>query len=168
MTDVKINNGIDLNITKPINKKINKFGNNKQKPRAIMKPKEKMLEDLKKQVSIAIDKVGGKYVKFDDVDHTEGLMVAGIIDNSIIDNISDRDKVCFAVMNRDKKMIYINNNEHFSVLQEIPSSLYVLNYLYTREPQTLYDYATDAFEKDKVTVFTKTCINIPKKKNNKK
>ena len=149
------------------NIKVNFNNNIKNKPK-IMKPSEKTFDELKKQVSNAIDKVGGKYVKFNDIEHTEGLMVAGIIENSLIDNISDKDKIYFAIMNRDKKIIYVNNNEHFSVLQNIPSSLYVLNYLYTHEPQTLYDYAEHAFQKDKVEVFTKNCIYIPKKKNNKK
>ena len=152
--DVKINNSIDLNVNKSV----------KQKFKGNKKINEKSLDDLKKQVSVAIDKVGGKYVKFDDIEHTEGLMVAGIIDESLVDNIPDKDKVCFAIMNRDKKIIYMNNNEHFSVLQDIPSSLYILNYLYMHEPDVLYDYAEQSFEKDKVTVFTKVCINVHKKK----
>lgn len=159
MEDVKINNGINLNINKPKPKqKVNKF---------VQRVKEKSLDELKQQVSNAINKVGGKYVKFDDIDHTEGLMIAGIIDDSVIDEISNKDKVCFAIMNRDKKIVYVNNNEHFSILQTLPSSLYILDYLYTHEPETLLDYAEAAFDKDKVNVFTKVCINIPKKKFNK-
>ena len=159
MPEVKINNGINLNVNKP-KPRVNKFV---QKPRIT-----KTLDELKKQVSNAIEKVGGKYVKFDDIDHTEGLMVAGILDESVVEDLPDMYKVCFAIMNRDKKIVYMNNNEHFSILQNIPSSLYVLDYLYTHEPETLLDYAEDAFERDKVNVFTKVCINIPKKKNNKK
>ena len=153
----------------PENFKINikQVKQHKQK-KGNMKNKEKTLDELKKQVITAIDKVGGKYVKFNDIEHTEGLMVGGILDNSLIDKISDKEKVYFAIMNRDKKIIYVNNNEHFSILQNIPSSLFILNYLYTHEPQTLYDYAETAFKKDKVELFTKNCIYVPKKKNNKK
>lgn len=157
MPEVKINNGINLNVNKP-KPKVNKF---------VQKTRSKSLDELKKQVSYAIDKVGGKFVKFDDIDHTEGLMVAGILDESAVEEMPDMYKVCFAIMNRDKKIVYMNNNEHFSILQNIPSSLYVLDYLYTHEPETLLDYANDAFERDKINVFTKVCINIPKKKNKK-
>ena len=95
-------------------------------------------------------------------------MVAGIIDESIVDEISDKDKVCFAIMNRDKKMVYINNNEHFSVLQDIPASLYILDYLYKHEPQTIYDYAEIGMEKDNVEVFTDIYVKIPKKQDKNK
>ena len=157
MSEVRITSGINLNVNKPTKHVA---------PKKIFR-NTKSLEDLKKQVKTAISKVGGKFVQFDNIDHTEGLMLAGIIDDTLDDN-TNQDKVCFAIMDRDKKVVYVNNNEHFSVLQNIPSSLYILNYLYTHEPETLLDYAEHAFDKDKVDLFTKICISIPKKKTNKK
>ena len=130
--------------------------------------KTKTLEDYKTQVSNVLNKLGGKYIKFDDIDHTEGLIIGGVINNSIIDDISDKDKVCFAVMNRDKKLVYINNNEHFSILQNIPSSLYVLDYLYKHEPNTLRDYAEVSLNNDNVELFTNIYINVPKKQHKSK
>ena len=166
MTDIKINSGINLNINKPKPKP--KMNNKPTVSKYVQKNRTKSLDEIKAQVNNTIEKLGGKYVKFDDIDHTEGLMVAGILDESLVEEQSNMDKVCFAIMNRDKKIVYINNNEHFSILQNIPSSLYILDYLYTHEPETLLNYAEAAFDDDKVNVFTKICINIPKKKFNKK
>ncbi len=153
MTKVIMNKGIDLNTKKTVR---NPFVKKQQKPVSE--------EDIKKQVSTAIEKVGGKYIKVDNIDHTEGLLVAGVLDKSEIEKTSPEDSVYFAVMNRDKKMVYINTKEHFSILKDIPASLYILNYLYTREPDTILAYAEHAFEKDKVDVFTKICIKVPEKK----
>ena len=156
-TVINFDRSINLNI----NKVKAKSNNKKKKMEKYNKPglkKERSVEDIKKQVSNAINKVGGKYVKFDNIDHTEGLMVCGVLFDSVLDDISNEKKVCFAVMNRDKKIVYISSNEHFSILSNVPASLYVLNYLNTREPDTLLSYAEDAFDKDKVNVFTNICI----------
>lgn len=157
MTAIKVYNSIDLNVNNKINKS------------SFKRPK-RTLDDYKEQVSKAIDKIGGRYVKFEDINHTEGLMVAGVIIDSELEKINDKDKVHFAIMNRDKKIVYINNNEHFNVLQDIPASLYILDYLYAHEPNTLRDYAESAFETDNAKVFTKICIrnmNNKQKKTNK-
>ncbi len=156
MAAIKVYETIDLNIDNKFLHKKSGFQRNK-----------KTLDDYKKQISSAINKIGGRYVKFDDVNHTEGLMVAGIIMDSEIEKLEPKEKVYFAIMNRDKHMVYINNNEHFNVLQDIPSSLYILDYLYKHEPEVLRDYAEHAFETDKVEVFTDICIKIPTKKINK-
>ena len=168
MTDIKIDTGISLNINNKRYQKVKINVNTRPKKQVFKKLVDKSLEEYKEQVTNVINKVGGKFIKFDDIEHTEGIMVAGIIDDSEVENISNKEKVCFAVMNKDKKIVYINNNEHFSILPNIPASLYVLNYLNMNEPDLLYALAENAFDKDKVKVFTKICIHNFKKRTNKK
>ena len=108
------------------------------------------------------EKVGGKYVHFDDINHTEGLLVAGVIDS--IDGDVSADNICFAVVDRDRNVQYVNNNEHFSVLREVPNNLSVLDYLYTRESKCIYDRVVSQMKSEGVEMFTKNYIYVPKSK----
>ena len=165
-----MNDGISININKPIILINEKVKRNKKKVKTYSNPvikKEKTLDEVKTQVSNALNKVGSRYVKFDNIDHTEGLMVCGVIFESEKD-LNNENKVCFAVMNSNKKIEYVSSKEHFSILSSVPSSLYVLNYLNTREPDTLKLYADTAFKKDKVNVFTKIYIRTKQNKGIKK
>lgn len=158
MTEVNIKGSIDLNVTrsKKVNNQRPSFKKDEHKAR--VKTDEEYIE----QLNVAMKKAGGRYVKFDNVDHTEGLMIAGVQTNN--------GKYMFAIVDRDRHIQLVGNNEHFSVIRGIPASLYVLDYLYHREPTTLHGMVTNTFDIDNTKLITKLYINIPKKtnKNNKK
>lgn len=139
MEEVKFNNSYE------IKKPVRPTGNFRKK-----KPEY----DFKANINNALERAGGKYVKFDDVDHTEGLLVGGVKKDG---------KHYFAVMNRDKVIKYVLPNEHFSILKNIPSSLYILDYVYKREGDYLYDLALSYFEQDKATIFSNCYIKRNKK-----
>ena len=78
MAEVNVNGSIDLNVNR------GKRVNNNQRPRFKKdehKPRVKTDEEYIAQLNAAMQKAGGRYVKFDNVDHTEGLMVAGVQSN---------------------------------------------------------------------------------------
>ena len=153
MTEVNVNRSIDLNVNR------GKRVNNNQRPRFKKdehKPRVKTDEEYIAQLNAAMQKAGGRYVKFDNVDHTEGLMVAGVQSND--------GKYMFAVVDRDRHVQLVGNNEHFSVIR------YVLDYLYHRESATLHEMVTNTFDIDNTKLITKLYINVHKKttKTNKK
>lgn len=155
MTEVNVNGSIDLNINR--GKKVNNIHK-----KDVRKPHIKKDEDYIAQLESAMQKAGGRYVKFDDIDHTEGLMIAGV---QTKDN-----KYMFAVMNRDRNVQFVGNNEHFSVIRNVPASLYVLDYVYHREPDTLLNLTNNIFTNDEIKLITKLYIKSVKKanKDNKK
>ena len=112
MTEVKLNGSIDLRI--PV-KKVNPVRKQVKKEPRVSMPRVRSVDEIKQSVTTALEKVGGKYVHFDDINHTEGLLVAGVIDS--IDGDVSADNICFAVVDRDRNVQYVNNNEHFAVLR---------------------------------------------------
>ena len=90
------------------------------------------------------------------------MLVAGVIDS--IDGVVSADNICFAVVDRDRNVQYVNNNEHFSVLREVPNNLSVLDYLYTRESKCIYDRVVSQMKSEGVEMFTKNYIYVPKSK----
>lgn len=160
MTEVNVNGSIDLNLNR--GKKTN---NNDKRPRIkkdTCKPRVKTDEEYVAQLEGAMQKAGGHYVKFDNIEHTEGLMVAGV-------QCKDG-KYMFAVMNCDRKVQLVENNEHFSVIHNVPASLYVLDYVYHRNPEILVNIVDATFYQDEIKPITKVYIKIAKKvnKDNKK
>lgn len=159
MTEVNVNGSIDLNLNR------GKRVNNEKHPRIKRderKPRVKTDEEYIAQLEGAMQKAGGRYVKFDDIDHTEGLMIAGV-------QCQDG-RYMFAVMNCDRKVQLVGNNEHFSVIRDVPASLYVLDYVYHRNPEILLNRVDVTFEQDEIKLITKMYINVVKKfnKDNKK
>lgn len=164
MTEVKLNRSIDLSI--PV-KKVQPNKHVKKEPKN-NRPRVKTAEEIKQNVINALEKVGGKYVHFDDLEHTEGLLIAGAID-TFDGKTNPVETICFVVMDKDRNIQYINNNEHFTVLREPTNNLSVLDYLYHREPQYIKNRADAQLESDGVEVFTNNYIYIPtQKKNNRK
>lgn len=159
MTEVKLNGSIDLSI--PV-KKINPVRKQVKKEPRVSIPRVRSVDEIKQSVTTALEKVGGKYVHFDDINHTEGLLVAGVIDS--IDGVVSADNICFAVVDRDRNVQYVNNNEHFSILREVPNNLSVLDYLYTRESKCIYDRVVSQMKSEGVEMFTKNYIYVPKSK----
>lgn len=177
MTEVTFNGSIDLKTKGVRNHNVSnntpKRNFNKRDNNVKYQPRVKSVDEIKEQLVKALESVGGKYVKFDDVDHMEGLLIGAV--NRNFDSMSVQDNMCFAILDRDRHVQYINYNTHFSVYRNgVPSSLYVLDYLYTRDPYTLLNATTNTLEYDKVTMFTKIYIHVPQKnkksnnKNNKK
>lgn len=159
MTEVNVNGSIDLNVSR------GKRVNNDKRPRIKReerKPRVKTDEEYITQLEAAMQKAGGRYVKFDDIDHTEGLMVAGVQ--------CKNGSYMFAVMNQDRKVQLVGNNEHFSVIRNVPASLYVLDYVYHRDPEFLLNFVNTTFEQDEIKLITKMYIKVVKKvnKDNKK
>ncbi len=159
MTEVNVNGSIDLNLNS------SKRVNNDKRPhikREERKPHVKTDEEYIAQLEAAMQKAGGRYVKFDDIDHTEGLMIAGVQ--------CKNGNYMFAVMNRDRKVQLVGNNEHFSVIRDVPASLYVLDYVYHRDPEILLNIADATFYQDEIKLITKMYIKVVKKvnKDNKK
>ena len=156
MTEVNVNGSIDLNVNR------GKRTNNNVHKKDVRKPRIKTDEEYIAQLENAMQKAGGRYVKFDNIDHTEGLMFAGV---QTKDN-----KYMFAVMDRDRKVQLVGNNEHFSVIRDVPASLYVLDYVYHREPETLLNFVNNVFTEDDIKLITKLYIKAVKKvnKDNKK
>lgn len=154
MTEVNVNGSIDLNVSR------GKRVNNDKRPRIKReerKPRVKTDEEYIAQMEAAMQKAGGRYVKFDDLEHTEGLMIAGVQ--------CKNGTYMFAVMNRDRKVQLVGNNEHFSVIRNVPVSLYVLDYVYHREPETLLNFANTTFTEDEIKLITKMYIKVVKKVN---
>lgn len=147
MNDVRFTDSI--NITRPEKKRT-------PKPAPRPRRNERTEADIKNNIMKGIDHAGGKYVKFDDVDHTEGLLVGGVKKDG---------KHYFAVMNRDKVMKYVSPNEHFTIIRDVPSSLFILDYVYRHDSEYLYDLALNYFDNDKASLFTNCYIN--KKKNHR-
>ena len=147
MAEVKFTDSID--IMRP---------EKKRAPKPISKPRrnEKAENDIKNNIIKGVEHAGGKYVKFDDIDHTEGLLVGGVKKNG---------KHYFAVMDRDKVIKYISPNEHFSIIRNIPSSLYILDYVYRHDTEYLYDRAFSYFDNDKAEIFTNCYIKKSNRKN---
>lgn len=164
MTEVKLNGSIDLSI--PV-KKANDTRKPVKKEHKDFRPRVKTVDEIKQNVSNALEKVGGKYVRFDDIDHTEGLLIAGVIDAVGREDAPAVETVCFAVVDRDRNVQYVNHNEHFSVLREVSNNLSVLDYLYHREAQFIFDRATNQMDADGVELFTKNYIYVLKAKPNK-
>ena len=164
MTEVKLNGSIDLSI--PV-KKANDTRKSVKKEHKELRPRVKTVDEIKQNVSNALEKVGGKYVRFDDIDHTEGLLIAGVIDAVGREDAPAVETVCFAVVDRDRNVQYVNHNEHFSVLREVSNNLSVLDYLYHREALFIFDRATNQMDADGVELFTKNYIYVPKAKPNK-
>lgn len=144
MAEVKFTDSID--IKRP--EKKNNAGHGVRK-------NDKLETDIRNNIMKGVEHAGGKYVKFDDVDHTEGMLVGGVKKSG---------KHYFAVMDRDKVIKYISPNEHFSIIRDIPASLYILDYVYKHDSEYLYDLAFNYFENDKADLFTNCYI---KKKNHK-
>ena len=72
-----------------------------------------------------MQKAGGRYVKFDNVDHTEGLMVAGVQSND--------GKYMFAVVDRDRHVHCFLQAEHdLQVFMYLIISITVNQQLYMR------------------------------------
>ena len=149
MTEVKLNGSIDLSI--PV-KKVNPVRKQVKKEPRVSMPRVRSVDEIKQSVTTALEKVGGKYVHFDDINHTEGLLVAGVIDS--IDGDVSADNICFAVVDRDRNVQYVNNNEQISVL----------HYLYTRESKCIYDRVVSQMKSEGVEMFTKNYIYVPKSK----
>lgn len=150
MTEVKFNKSID--ITKPDKKRNVKRPANRQAPK-------RSADDIRNQIHKAMEFAGGKYVKFDDVDHVEGLLFGGVKKNN---------SFLFAVMDRDKHVVYVTTDNHFSVIRDVTPSLYILNYVYRHDPEYLYDLALDQLEHDKAELFTNCYIQKNKGKGSKK
>jgi hypothetical protein len=110
--------------------------------------------DFKSNINAALEKSGGKYVKFDDIDHTEGLLVGGVKKDG---------KHYFAVMDRDKNMKYVSPNEHFTIIKDIPASLYILDYVYKHDADYLYERAMSFVEHDRADMFSNCYIKHNKK-----
>lgn len=141
MAEVKFTDSID--IMRPEKKKAGQR----------VKRNEKVENDIRSNIMKGVEHAGGKYVKFDDVNHTEGLLIGGIKKDG---------KHYFAVMNRDKIVKYISPNEHFSIIRDIPASLFILDYIYKHDSEYLYDLTFNYFNHDKADLFTNCYI---KKKN---
>ena len=146
MAEVNVNGSIDLNLNR------GKRVNNNQHPRFKKdehKPRVKTDEEYIAQLNAAMQKAGG-------------LMVAGVQSND--------GKYMFAVVDRDRHVQLVGNNEHFSVIRNVPASLYVLDYLYHRESAMLHEMVTNTFDIDNTKLITKLYINVHKKttKTNKK
>ena len=90
MTEVKLNGSIDLSI--PV-KKVNPARKQVKKEPRVSMPRVRSVDEIKQSVTTALEKVGGKYVHFDDINHTEGLLVAGVID-SIDGDDDEEDEDC--------------------------------------------------------------------------
>lgn len=166
MTEVTFNGSIDLKSKGVRNRNVSnntpKRNFNKRDNNVKPQPRVKSVDEIKEQLVKALESVGGKYIKFDDVDHMEGLLIGAV--NRNFDSMSAQDNMCFVILDRDRHVQYVNYNTHFSVYRNgVPSSLYVLDYLYTRDPQTLLNAATITLEYDKVTLFTKLYIRVPQK-----
>ena len=140
MSVVKFTDSID--ITRPEKKRT-------PKPQSRPRRNERTENDIRENIQKGIDHAGGKYVKFDDIDHTEGLLVGGV---------KKEGKHYFAVMNRDKVVKYVSPNEHFSILRNIPASLYILDYVYRHDADYLYERALDYLDHDKASLFTNCYI----------
>lgn len=152
MTEVNVKGSIDLNVNRG-----KRVSNNQRThfKKDECKPRVKTDEEYIAQLNAAMQKAGGRYVKFDNVDHTEGLMIAGVQSND--------GKYMFAIVDRDRHIQYVGNNEHFSVIRGVPASLYVLDYLYQHESANLHSIAVNTFDVDNMKVITKLYINVQKK-----
>ena len=156
MEEVKFNKFIEM----PDNKKQKRAtASNRKQPDKRQAPRKNSEELYRNQINKAMEFAGGKYVKFDDIDHTEGLLVGGVKMNNAF---------LFAVMDRDKNMRYVTPDNHFSVIREVTTQLYILDYVYKQSPQYLYDRALDFFEHDKAELFTNCYINKNRGKASKK
>lgn len=173
MTEVTFNGSIDLKTKGVRNHNVSnntpKRNFNKRDNNVKSQVRVKSVDEIKEQLVKALESVGGKYVKFDDVDHMEGLLIGAV--NCNFDSMSAQDNMCFVILDRDRHVQYVNYNTHFSVYRNgVPSSLYVLDYLYTKDPYALLNTTTNTLEYDKVTMLTKIYIHVPqknKKSNNK-
>lgn len=154
------------NDTKP-----SKKNNVSRKPR-FEKPQrpQRTVEDIKTGIVNSLESVGGKYVKFEDINHTEGLLVCGVVDAENPDNVTAKD-IYFAVVDHDRHLVYVNCSNRFSVMREPSMKCSILDWLYRNEAQTIYDIAMNTLDDHGVDIFTKTYLVVPKKtekKNNKK
>lgn len=129
------------------------------------------VDDIKAGIIKSLESVGGKYVKFEDINHTEGLLVCAVIDAADAANPAPND-VYFAVVNHDRKLVYVEADNRFSVQREPSMKCSILDWLYRNEAQTIADIAFGTLEDDGVDVFTDTYIVVPeppkKNKKNKK
>ena len=144
--------------------------NVKKSKKSTYKRPERSVDDIKEGIKKSLESTGGKYVKFDDINHIEGLLVCGVIDASnTTDKVTSED-ICFAVVNHDRKLIYVNCNERFSVMREPSMKCSILDWLYRNETATINDIANGAMEYDGVEIFTDVYLNEPvelKPKQNK-
>lgn len=133
------------------------------------------VDELKEGIIKSLESTGGKYVKFDDVNHTEGILVCGIIDAEDPNKIV-QDDICFAVINHNRNLIYVPYENRFSVMKEPSLKCSVLDWLYRNETATIVDTAIKGMEEDNVDIFTNIYLNKPvvkatskkdKKKNKK-
>lgn len=193
--EVKVNNSIDIET--PVKKKrpristgekaadnqsdyvrsTNVANDNKKqaKPEFVKKDRKptRSVEDIKAGIVKSLEIVGGKYVKFDDINHTEGLLVCGVVDPENENKVTAKD-IYFAVVNHDRHLVYVNCNNRFSTMREPSLKCSILDWLYRNEANTILDIANSQMEYDGVEIFTPTYLVAPvvekkqNKKNNKK
>lgn len=128
------------------------------------------VNDIKEGIVKSLETTGGKYVKFDDINHTEGILVCGVIDADNPDNCTDND-ICFAVINHNRTLVYVNCNERFAVMREPSMKCSILDWLYRNETSTITEAAKETLNYDGVHIFTNVYLMEPpveKPKSNKK
>lgn len=144
--DINFNNGVEI-------PKVKKAYNKKKKQ--TFKKKLKTLDLIKKDIAATLKYAGGKYVTFDDTNHTEGLLIGG----AIIKYPKSKDAK-FIVVDKNKNIVFIDSFEHFSYIKDIPSSLYILNYVYTRDTTYFYNLIMGELEdNENIEVFTNIYMN---------
>lgn len=165
MTEVKLKESKDIEV--PVAKSTQAKKNFKNSKRNETPVKSE--EDYRKQISTALEKVGGRYVKFEDANHVEGLLVAGVsLSGAHLAMNSKVPFAYFAVVNHDRKVVFVDPEAHFTVLRDIPASLTVLDYLYYREPETIKEIVDTALADEDVSAFTKVYLRSFEKKSTQK
>lgn len=155
LAEVSFNNSIELPRVK---KNTNNEKNHRvKKNNAREKKHVYSFEEIQKNITESLVRTGGRYVRFDNPEHSEGLMCAGVsIDNAIF----------FAIINKDRKIEYVPSNIHYTVLRYPSNNLSVLDYLYKTNHTMIENIVTVAFENEDVEPFTKNYIIRERVKNN--
>ena len=118
-------------------------------------------EEIKEGIVKSLESVGGKYVTFDDINHTEGLLVCGVIDAIDPEKVTDKD-IFFAVVNHDRHLVYVSCKERFSVQREPSMKCSILDWLYRNEANTIINIANNTMEDNGVEIFTDVYLVAPK------
>lgn len=149
-------------------KRRDKSVSKKNKPKFEKKERrfpKRSVEDIKSGIVKSLENVGGKYVTFEDINHTEGLLVCGLVDAMEGETVTDED-IFFAVVNHDRNLVYVNCKEKFTVQREPSLKCSILDWLYRNEANTIIDIATETMEADGVDIFTDVYLVPVKEKKN--
>lgn len=116
---------------------------------------ESPADKIRRSLINVCERDGGRYIHFDEL---FGILVGAV---------RIKDDYFFAIIDKDRKVQYVESTERYSLVKDIPGDLSVLNYLWMNDRISLLHIATTALnEVDEI--LTPVYIRIPHRQSDTK